>query len=73
MNSKAEELRAMSDDALAKTLEETHRQIFSLRLQVATRQTANHRELRWAKRRVQRIRTIQRERELAALLQAEEV
>ncbi len=71
-NRKADELRALSDEDLAKNLEEVHRQVFTLRLQVATRQASNHRALRWAKRRIIRIKTIQREREIAAMLGAQE-
>lgn len=65
MSRQAAELRALSDGDLQERLEETHRQLFTLRFQVATRQAANHRALRDARRRIGRIRTLQRERELS--------
>ena len=60
------ELRNMSDADLLKDLEETHRQLFTARLQVTTRQMANTSLPRKLRRRVARIKTIQRERQLAA-------
>jgi large subunit ribosomal protein L29 len=67
MNRAAAELRALSDADLDKQLEETERQLFTLRFQVVTRQTANHRALRETKRRIARLKTLRHERELAAL------
>lgn len=63
----AEALRDLSDEELARRLEESYRQLFSLRLKISTRQLANHRELPKTTRQIARIKTIQRERELAAL------
>ena len=67
MNRAAVEARGLSDADLAKELEDAERQLFTLRFQVATRQTANHRSLRETKRRIARLKTISHERELAAL------
>ena len=67
---RVDELRALSDEDLAKELEETYRQIFTTRLQLSTRQLANTSLARQARRRLARIKTIQRERELAAVYQA---
>ena len=64
---RVDELRVLSDEDLAKELEETHRQIFTTRLQLSTRQLANTSLARQARRRLARIKTIQRERELAAV------
>ncbi len=64
MSRKAGELRAMNDANLAKEMEETHRQLFTLRFQVVTRQTANHRALRDTRRKIARLKTIERERQL---------
>jgi len=61
-----DELRKKSDDDLAKELEETHRQLFTVRLQVVTRQLANTSLPRHTRKRLARIKTIQREREVAA-------
>lgn len=63
---RADELRQMSDEALAKELEETYRRLFTLRLQLSTRQQTNTSEKTKVARQIARIRTLQRERELAA-------
>jgi large subunit ribosomal protein L29 len=63
---RADELRALSDANLAKELDEAYRRLFTLRLQLATRQQTNTSERAKATRQIARIRTIQRERELAA-------
>jgi len=65
-----DELRHKSDEDLAKELEETHRQLFTVRLQVSTRQLANTSQPRRTRQRLARIKTIQRERELIALYEA---
>jgi large subunit ribosomal protein L29 len=63
---RAEGLRAMSDEALDKELTETYRRLFSVRLQLTTRQQTNTTEKAKIKRQIARIRTLQRERQLAA-------
>lgn len=45
-------------------LEEAHEELFNLRFRLATRQLENHREIPRVKRRIARIQTILREREL---------
>ena len=65
-----EELRDLSDEDLTKELDETYRQQFTARLQLTTRQLANTSLPRKVRRRLARIKTLQRERELAALYQA---
>jgi large subunit ribosomal protein L29 len=67
---KAEELRGMSDQDLAKRLEEAYRQLFTLRLQLSTRQLSNVIEVRKTRRQIARIKTIQRERLLAEAVAA---
>lgn len=67
MNSAAQELRSLNDEDLAKQLEEAYRQLFTLRFQVATRQTGQHRALRETKRKIARIKTVQRARNLDAI------
>ena len=62
---RADELRGLSDDDLAKELSETYRRLFTLRLQLSTRQQTNTSEKAKVTRQIARIRTIQRERELA--------
>ncbi|MDP2950449.1 MAG: 50S ribosomal protein L29 [Chloroflexota bacterium] len=65
INRKAEEIRRLSDGDLAKELEETHRRLFSLRLQWMTRQVTNYRELTQVRRRIARLKSIQKQRQLA--------
>jgi len=50
---------------MAKQLEEASRELFNLRFRLATRQLVNHREIRMVKRKIARMKTIIRERELA--------
>ncbi len=61
----AEDIRVMSDDELTKQVEEAHRELFNLRFRLATKQLANHREVRSVKKRIARLKTIMRERELS--------
>jgi large subunit ribosomal protein L29 len=58
------EFRALSSDELAKQLEEAHQELFNLRFRLATRQLVNHREVRMVKRKIARLKTILREKEL---------
>jgi len=66
VNRRADEIRHLSDGDLAKEMEEAHRRLFSLRLRWMTRQETNYRQLRQVKRRIARLKTIQKERQLAA-------
>jgi large subunit ribosomal protein L29 len=59
------ELVSMDDNRLAKEVDDTYRQLFTLRLQVATRQLQNVKEIGKVRRKVARIKTLQRKRELA--------
>ncbi len=63
---KPAEFRAMSDEHLTLTLKETVKNLFHLRFQSATERLETPSEIRKAKRDIARIKTIQRERELAA-------
>ncbi len=58
------DLRAMSDADLRNELEETQRALFNLRFQAATRQLADVSQVRTARRRVARIKTLLHQREL---------
>lgn len=60
----AEDLRVLSDDDLRKQLEEARRELFNLRFRLVTKQLTNHREIRNVKKRIARLKTIMREREL---------
>ena len=65
-NQEFEEFRGMQSPQLVQELEESYRQLFSLRLQVATRQLTNVKEIGKVKRRIAQIKTLQRQRELVA-------
>jgi len=62
---RVDEIRALSNEEIAKKLEEAHQELFNLRFRLATRQLTNHREIRKVKREIARTKTILRERELA--------
>ena len=61
---KASEIRVLTNEELVTKLEEAHEELFNLRFRLATRQLENHREIPRVKRRIARIETILREREL---------
>lgn len=63
---KPEELRDLNDTELAEKLAEAKVELFNLRFQHATGQLDNPKRLGEAKRQIARIRTVMRERELAA-------
>jgi large subunit ribosomal protein L29 len=63
----AEDIRRWDDSTLDKEINEAYRALFTLRFQHASRQLQNYRELRNVKRRIARLRTIRRERQLAAV------
>jgi large subunit ribosomal protein L29 len=70
MSADAVELRALTDAQLQAQLNETHQALFNLRFQAATRQLADVAEVRQARRRIARIKTLLRERELLAEIDA---
>ncbi len=61
---KVVEIRALSNEELAKRLGEAHQELFNLRFRLATKQLVNHRELSRVKKEIARFNTIIREREL---------
>lgn len=61
---KLTEIKALGDAELQKKLEEAHQELFNLRFKLATRQLVNHSELPKVRKRIARINTIIREREL---------
>lgn len=64
MASKVKETRELSTEELTKQLEESHQELFNLRFRLSTKQLVNHREVRRVKRKIARIKTLLREREL---------
>jgi large subunit ribosomal protein L29 len=63
---KASELRQMSDEQVALTLKETIESFFRLRLQAQTERLDSSSELQRHRRLIARVKTVQREREVAA-------
>ena len=61
---KVEEIRVLSSEELARQLEAAHKELFDLRLRLATRQLVNHREIPRVKKKIARLKTIMMEREL---------
>lgn len=64
---KAETFRRLDDARLDEQINDAYRALFTLRFQHASRQLENYRELRSARRNIARLRTVKRERQLAAL------
>ena len=63
-NEKFAELGALEGVRLSRELDDAYRQMFTLRLQVATRQLQNVKEIGKVRRKIARIKTLQRQREL---------
>ena len=61
---KVKEIQALSDEELTKQLEAAHQELFNLRFRLATKQLVNHREIPRVKKKIARLKTIIREREL---------
>ena len=61
---KLKEFRDLSTSDLTKQLDESHQELFNLRFRVATKQLVNHRELRRVKKKIARLKTLLREREM---------
>lgn len=66
------EIRAMSDDDLIDAIEDQREALFNLRFQKESGQMEDTNSLRYGKRNLARLLTVQRERELAAQLAEEE-
>lgn len=60
------EIREMTDEELVEALEEAREEKFNLRFQLATNQLDNTARIKAVKKEIARIRTVMRERELAA-------
>jgi large subunit ribosomal protein L29 len=61
-----DEIRVLNDSELARQLDEAHKELFNLRFRLATKQLVNHREIVAVKKRIARMETIKRERELVS-------
>jgi large subunit ribosomal protein L29 len=67
LKTKTQDIRKLSEADLGKEIEESYRRLFSIRLQKETLQLTNHRELPRMRRLIARLKTLQRERQLARL------
>ena len=72
-NTKAVEMRELTDEDLVTRLRESKAELFNLRVQGATGQLDNHRRLQVIRREIARIYTIMRERELGLSVAPDEV
>jgi large subunit ribosomal protein L29 len=61
---KIDEVRALADAELLKRLGEARQELFNLTIRLSTRQLANHRELPRVRKKIARMETIIKEREL---------
>ncbi len=60
-----DDIRGMTDEELTDELDSVNRELMNLRFRTATMQLANVNEISKARRRIARVLTVQRERELA--------
>ena len=63
-----DDLRGMPDEDLAGELSDSRRELMNLRFRAATMQMTNVNEIKNARRRIARIHTVTRERELAKVV-----
>ena len=61
---KVKDIRALGDVELRKQLEDAHKEFFDLRFRAATKQLKNHRELPQVKKKIARLKTVLKEREM---------
>jgi large subunit ribosomal protein L29 len=62
-----DELVAMDAVRLQRELDDAYRQMFTLRLQIATRQLSNVKQVEATRKKIARIKTLMRQRELVAM------
>ncbi|MBI2846459.1 MAG: 50S ribosomal protein L29 [Chloroflexi bacterium] len=62
---KINEIRALGTVELVKELDNTYRELFNLRLRLATKQLVNVKEIGRVRNKLARIKTVIRERELS--------
>jgi len=62
---KLDEFKAMGEAELKKQIEASRQELFNLRFRLATKQLVNHREIPRVKKKIARLETILREKELA--------
>ena len=67
-NPLADEARALDDDQLAEAVNEAYRELFNLQFQKGTRQLQDGTAIPRTRRQIARLRTLQRERQIAEVL-----
>ena len=60
-----QEIRTLSSEELKKRLDDSYRELLNLRFRLVTRQLTNPNEIRNVRKKIARIKTVLRERELA--------
>ncbi|MCL6581732.1 MAG: 50S ribosomal protein L29 [Firmicutes bacterium] len=68
---KVDQIRQLSDEEIQAKLKEFKEELFNLRFQLATGQLDNPMRLRAVRKNIARVKTIQRERQIAALKRAQ--
>jgi len=61
---RTEEIRKLNNEELARELESSRQELFNLRFRLSTRQLTNYSEIQAVKRKIARIQTVMREKEL---------
>ncbi len=61
---KVDEFRTMKPEDLAKQLDEAQQELVNLRFRLSTKQLVNHREYPAVKKKIARLKTVIREKEL---------
>jgi len=61
---KVTEIRTLNTDELKKKLDESYRELFNLRFRLATKQLSNYHEIRNVRKKIAKIKTVMKEREL---------
>lgn len=59
---KAEDLRQLTDDELAKTEKDLKEELFNMRMQVSTQQVTNYARIKQLRRDIARLETVKREK-----------
>jgi len=67
-----EEIRVLDDTQLDKQLSDAHVELFNLRFRLSTKQLVNYQEIKVVKKKIARLETIRRERELASAVSEEQ-
>ncbi len=61
---KISEVRALSEDDMKKQLADSEKELLDLQFKLATKQLVNHRQIPEARRKIARLKTVLREKEL---------